>query len=80
MDSNNIMSIVAVVVSIGGTILAVINHKRLRSKCFSNKEIVLSLDVENTTPPKDKGDDNDLKINIPKRPTGVALPPSPTNL
>ena len=76
MESNTLMSIVAVVVSIGGTILAIINHKRLRSNCFG-KKIELSIDVESTTPPKDKLDVNDLKINVPKRPDGVGLPPSP---
>lgn len=61
MDSNSILSIVAIVVSIGGTILAVINHKRVRSNCCG-KEITASLDVESTTPPN---------IKVPP------LPPSP---
>lgn len=50
MDTNTILSIVAIVTSVGGAVLAVINHKRIRSNCFG-KEIVLSIDVENTTPP-----------------------------
>lgn len=49
MDSNSILSIVAIVVSVGGTILSIINHKRIRSNCFG-KKIEVSLDVENTTP------------------------------
>jgi hypothetical protein len=80
MDSNNILSIIAIVVSVGGTILAVINHKRLRSNCFG-KKLEVSFDVESTTPPKKENNDvNDLKINIPKRPTGVGLPPSPISI
>jgi hypothetical protein len=79
MESNTLMSIVAVVVSIGGTILAIINHKRLRSNCLG-KKIELSIDVESTTPPKQKQEVDDLKINIPKRPTGVGLPPSPISI
>jgi hypothetical protein len=51
MDQNGILSIVAIVVSIGGSILAVINHKRVRSTCCG-KVLDVSLDVENTTPPK----------------------------
>jgi hypothetical protein len=58
MDTNGILSIVAIVISIGGTILSIINHKRIRSNCCG-KEISASLDVENTTPP-------DLKIEVPK--------------
>ena len=52
MDSNSILSIIALVVSIGGTVLSIFNHKRLRSHCCSEKEIVVSIDIENTTPPQ----------------------------
>jgi hypothetical protein len=61
MDSNGILSIVAIVVSIGGTILAIVNHKRVRSNCCG-KILTASLDVESTTPPN---------IQVPP------LPPSP---
>jgi hypothetical protein len=78
MDQNGILSIVAIAVSISGTILAVFNHRRVRSHCCG-KDIVASIDVESTTPPND-----DLKIKIPKRPkdeiAGLEiqnLPPSP---
>lgn len=71
MDQNGILSIVAIAVSIGGTILAVFNHRRVRSHCCG-KDIVASIDVESTTPPND-----DLKIKIPKKPEGINLPPSP---
>jgi hypothetical protein len=43
-----------------------VNHHRVRSNCCG-KELVVSVDVEQTTPPKD------LKINIPKEiPEGKA--------
>jgi hypothetical protein len=71
MDQNTIISIVAIIVSVGGTILAVFNHKRCRSHCFGT-DLVASIDVESTTPPN-----NDLKIKIPKRQDGTDLPPSP---
>jgi hypothetical protein len=58
MDSNSIMSIAAIVVSVAGSVLAVVNHKRIRSGCCG-KEVVLSVDVESTTPTKD------LKIKVP---------------
>ncbi len=61
MDDSGIMAIVAVIVSVGGTIMAIFNHKRIRSKCCSEKEIVVSVDVETTTP-------EDLKIKIPPKP------------
>jgi hypothetical protein len=63
MDSNGILSIVAIIVSIGGTILAIVNHKRIRSNCCG-KILTASLDVESTTPPN---------IQVPP------LPPSPKN-
>jgi hypothetical protein len=71
MDQNGILSIVAIAVSIGGTILAVFNHRRVRSHCCG-KDIVASIDVESTTPPND-----DLKIKIPDKPEIQNLPPSP---
>jgi hypothetical protein len=51
MDSNTsaALSIGALIVSIGGSIIAVINHKRIRSNCCGAKTEV-SLDIENTTP------------------------------
>ena len=61
MDSNGILSIVAIIISIGGSIIAIINHKRIRSNCCG-KEIIASVDVESTTPPN---------IKVPQ------LPPSP---
>lgn len=51
MDESNVMGMVALIVSLGGTILGIINHKRLRSKCCGRNAEV-SIDVENTTPPQ----------------------------
>lgn len=61
MDSNtsSALAIGSMVVSIGGAVLLAINHKRVRSNCCG-KEVIASLDVENTTPP-----DGGLKISIP---------------
>jgi len=50
MDDNNILSIIALVISIGGAIVAAINHTRVRSTCC-DKEIQASIDIERTTPP-----------------------------
>lgn len=51
MDQNAtaILAIIGVVVSVGGSILAVVNHTRCRSNCFGQK-IEVSLDVERTSP------------------------------
>jgi hypothetical protein len=62
MDNNLIISIIAMLGSFFGVICGILNHKRLRSRCFSEKELILSLDVEDTTPQKKE----DLKINLPK--------------
>jgi hypothetical protein len=47
MDINNILSIVAIVISISGLILGVINHKKITSRC-NDKKIIISLDVDDT--------------------------------
>lgn len=49
MENAEIMGIVALIVSVGGTILGIINHKRIRSNCCG-KNITASFDVESTTP------------------------------
>jgi len=51
MDQSSILSIVALVISFIGSIVTIINHKRIRSSCCG-KEIIASLDIENTSPPK----------------------------
>jgi hypothetical protein len=58
-DTTAILAIIGVVVSVGGSILAVVNHTRCRSNCFGNK-LEVSLDVEKTTPPGEK-----LEIKVP---------------
>lgn len=49
MDSNTIVAYVGCILSVIATIVTAVNHKRIRSKCF-NREVVVSLDIENTTP------------------------------
>jgi hypothetical protein len=48
-DTEMIMSGVALFFAVGGAVLAVVNHKRIRSKCCG-REMSVSLDVEATTP------------------------------
>ena len=47
--TNNVLGIVAIIISVGTTILGVINHKRLRSKCC-NRKIEIEFEVDNTRP------------------------------
>ena len=70
MDQSGIIGLVALGISIIGSILGVINHRRLRSHCCG-QDLVASIDVESTDTKED------LKIKIPERPNGVNLPPSP---
>lgn len=49
MDSNNILSIVAIVVSIGGALITAVNHTRVRSACCGRR-VEMSIDIEKTTP------------------------------
>lgn len=53
MDTSGIVATMALVVSVGGSIIAVINHKRIRSSCCGRK-LDVSVDIENTTPPQIK--------------------------
>jgi hypothetical protein len=59
MDQTQILSILALSISIAGSILAVINHKRIRSNCCGRR-VEASLDVESTisvpSPKKDTAD------------------------
>ena len=52
MDSTqtSIVAILGLVVSIFGSFLAAINHRRVRSNCCGIP-LVMSVDVESTTPP-----------------------------
>lgn len=61
MDSFNtgIIAIVGLIISIGSSVLAVVNHRRIRSNCCG-LPLVMSVDVETTTPP------TDLRIKIPE--------------
>jgi len=49
MDASTILATVSLVVAMGGTILTVINHKRIRSHCCG-ADLVASIDMESTTP------------------------------
>lgn len=51
MDTNAILSTVAIVVSVGGAIITAINHTRIRSACCG-KNLEVSLDIEKTSPKK----------------------------
>lgn len=55
MDQNTtaILAIIGIVISVGSSVLAAINHQRVRSNCCGQK-LEVSLDVERTTPPSDK--------------------------
>jgi hypothetical protein len=68
-----VIAIVGLIVSIGGSLLAIVNHRRVRSNCCG-LPLVMSVDVETTTPP------TDLRIKIPQakqesEPPKLADPP-----
>jgi len=70
MDTNNtgIIAIVGLIISVGGSVMAVVNHRRIRSNCCG-LPLIASVDIEDTTP-------TDLRIKIPKIKQGSA-PPTP---
>jgi len=49
--ATNISAVLALVISVVGTVIGIVNHKRLRSSCCG-KKVEVSVDIENTTPPK----------------------------
>lgn len=55
MDSttSSALAIGSLIVSLGGSFLAIVNHRRIRSNCCGAKTEV-SLDIENTTPSEQK--------------------------
>lgn len=55
MNSNDsgILAIIGISLSVLGTVLGVINHKRIRSGCCS-KKLEVSFDIDNTTPIMEK--------------------------
>lgn len=50
MDNTTIISTVSIVISIIGTIILAVNHKRCRSRC-GERTIVASFEVDTITPP-----------------------------
>ena len=59
MDSSGIIAIVSLVVAVGGSVLATINHTRVKSMCCG-KKIEVSLDVDKTVESP-----TNLKIKVP---------------
>jgi len=49
MDTQ-VIAIISIVISVIGTVISLINHKRIISKCCG-RQIDASIDINNTTPP-----------------------------
>ena len=60
--SGDITGAVAVVISVITAIIALVNHKRIRSNCCG-KQMTASVDIENTTPP------NSVRLSNPPAPS-----------
>jgi hypothetical protein len=76
MDSNTsgIVAIIGLVLSVGGTALAVVNHTRIRSNCCG-KKLELSVDVSKTA--ESPGVEQRQKALLPSSPSSepaAALP------
>ena len=59
MDNNTILGAVAIALSVAGTVVAVVNHTHVKSKCCG-KKLEMSLDISKTTESP-----TDLKISAP---------------
>jgi hypothetical protein len=51
MNEGQLMSIIALIISSGGILIGVINHKRIRSNCCGRRAEA-SFDIDNTSPVK----------------------------
>ena len=66
-QSSNLLSIIGIVVSVGGALFTIVNHKRCRSNCFG-KKLELSIDVDQTQPsPDTNGTNGKLTIKVPNQ-------------
>ena len=54
MDNSGVIGIVALIISVIGTIITAINHKRIRSNCCGHR-IEASIDIEESSPRKTDG-------------------------
>jgi len=63
MDSN-ILSTIAIIISILSAIIGIINHRKVKSKCFGHDIGETSIDITTTTPEQT----NNLKIKLPESP------------
>jgi len=51
-DTTSILAVIGVVISVGGALLAVINHTRVKSVCCGKKlEVTFDVDKTQPTPP-----------------------------
>jgi hypothetical protein len=66
-DTTSILSYLGVILGVGSTLLAGINHRRVRSQCCGLKTDV-SIDIEDTTPP---GKKSSPLIDAPRSDTDV---------
>ena len=68
MDSSTtgILAVIGVIVSVGGAIIGVINHSRIRSNCLGRK-LEVSLDIDKTSPNKvSPVAESSLSIKVPQ--------------
>jgi len=49
MDSSNIVSMIAIIVSVLGVVIGIVNHKEVKSRCCQ-REGSFSIDINSTTP------------------------------
>lgn len=60
MDNSQVMGMIALIVSIGGVFIGILNHKKIRSNCCGRR-LEASIDIDNTTPTKN----NSLSLELP---------------
>jgi hypothetical protein len=67
-DTGSALSIISIVLSVGGAIYAAINHKRLRCKCCG-KDLEVQVDVDSTEANRKSGQFGTPEIKVHTEPT-----------
>jgi hypothetical protein len=76
METGGILGLTALVVSVVGTIVAAINHKKVVSKCCG-KKVEMSLDITQTAPSPTIMPIVPVAATAPPVPPTIEAPPKP---
>lgn len=74
-DTGSVLGIISIIISVGGTIYAAINHKRFRCKCCG-RDIDVQVDVDSTEARKSVPSEK-VDVHVPNQETNEVVPVRP---